>query len=204
MSPFRGLLALGLAGLLAAPCIRAVTVVAPTFPELVASADTIVRATVTARRCEMRSTSQGRAIFTITTLRVESRLKGTGTESLELTQLGGEIGEERMVIPGLPRFAEGDRDILFIAGNGRTYCPLVGAPHGRYPIVTEAKSGLHFVMRADGRPLDSTTAVVSPLGAEPSEGASASAATLPLSLEQFEAAIREEVNRQATAAQNAR
>ena len=109
---------------------HALTVRPPTFAELVAQSDTIVRSEVIGSRCEWQETSRGRVIVTFVKLRVETTLKGAAAGEIELRQLGGQMGEERLVIEGLPQFGAGDRDYLFIAGNGRMMCPLV-APRER-------------------------------------------------------------------------
>ncbi len=180
----------------------ALTVRPPSFAELVAEAETIVRVETLASRCEWRETPRGRVIVTFVTLRVETTLKGEAAREIELRQLGGQIGEERMEIEGLPRFGVGDRDYLFIVGNGRSLCPLVGIPHGRYPIMRLAEAGDEFVARADGSPLTATAQVASPLGEGTVSLAAGQPGDAPLRAADFEAAIRAELApRQPVAAQ---
>lgn len=189
-------------GVIGAATSQALTVSPPSFAELVAEAETIVRAETLGSRCEWRETSRGRVIVTVVRLRVESTLKGDTVGEFELRHLGGQIGEDRMEIAGVPQFGAGDRDFLFIAGNGKTLCPLVAVPYGRYPVVRLADKGEEFVARADGSPLTSTAQVTSSLKADTARPKLAPAAETPMRAAEFEEAIRHEVNhRLATAAQ---
>lgn len=175
----------------------ALSVLPPTFSELVAKSDTIVRAEVVSRRCEWRESARGRKIVTLVKLRVESSLKGAAGAEIEYQQLGGQIGDERLEVSGLPEWAPGDRDYLFMAGNGRTLCPLIAVPHGRYPIAHDAQTGQDFVGRANGVPLESTEEVVLPMTGGPVTGLLSRLKTAPLSAPDFETAIRAEIARQA-------
>lgn len=190
----------GLVGLIATGA-SALTVVPPTFSELVACAESIVRTEVVDTKTEWRRTSDGRPfIVTLVTLKIEATLKGTASTELVLTQLGGRIGETWLAIPGLPQWRKGDRDFLFVAENGRVICPLVGLPHGRYWIVRDPASRAEYVARNNGAALAAVADVANPLtevGAPPGR-LLASADTLhpPLSASQFETAVRSEVARQ--------
>ncbi len=193
----------GLVGLIATSA-SALTVVPPTFSELVACAESIVRTEVVDTKAEWRRTSDGRPfIVTLVTLKIEATLKGASSAELVLTQLGGQIGETWLAIPGLPQWRKGDRDFLFVAENGRVICPLVGLPHGRYWIVRDPATQAEYVARNNGAALAAVADVANPLsevGATPSR-LLASADTLhpPLSAPQFETAVRGEVVRQAAA-----
>jgi hypothetical protein len=176
---------------------QALTVRPPTFPELVARAETIVRAEVTGRRCEWQDSPQGRVIVTFITLRVESTLKGVPAAEMTLRQLGGEVGNQRLEVPGLPQFQSGDRDYLFIQGNGRQFCPLVAAPHGRYPVVRDLASATDYVARSDGAPLTKVEEVARPLGETAPPTPLERLKQAPMKAADFENAIRQEISRQA-------
>ena len=166
---------------------RATTVVPPTFPELVAESDVIVRAVVTSVRSEEFDSPDGRGIRTLVTLNVERTLKGNPGETLTLSLVGGRVGRRALHIEGVPRFAVGDRQFVFLAGNGQVFCPLVGLGHGRYPIRVDA-TGRAYVTRENGRPLQSTDDVSLPLALPPAIVAGASTAKA-LGLDAFEASI---------------
>lgn len=175
---------------------RATSVVAPSFPELVGEAQTIVRAKVTAVRCAWVDTPQGRAIKTFVTLAVQKRLKGEAADEMVLQFLGGEVGGQGMRVEGMPRFAAGEVTILFIEGNGVQLCPLVGMMHGRYRVLTETQTARDYVARDDGVPLASEQDVQLPqgTGAVASRLKPASAALTP---DAFEQKIAAEVGRHA-------
>jgi hypothetical protein len=146
-----------------ADAARATSVIAPTFAELVAEADCIVRGTVTAIETRTISTPRGPAVHTLVTLTVEECAKGTAPRQLTLTLLGGVSGARRTVIAGMPQFQVGDREILFIQGNGRQFCPMVGLYHGRYRVLTDGATGRDYVARDNHLPLTATAEVSLPL-----------------------------------------
>lgn len=148
-----GLFASILLLLLSAGAAFATTVVAPTFDELVTKADAIVRGRVTEVRPEWVDSPQGPVIKTFVTLTVENQLKGPSGQQITLSFLGGEIGDKGMRISGMPQFAVGQTEVLFIAGNGVRFCPLVAMMHGRYRVQTEASTGRAYIARNDGVPL---------------------------------------------------
>lgn len=78
------------------------------------------------------------AILTFVTFGIERAFKGSAQSgsSITLRFQGGPDGQGKaMMIPGVPMFDVGDRDILFIRGNGTQIAPLVGWEQGRYRIV---------------------------------------------------------------------
>ena len=63
-------------------------------------------------------------------------LPGRGAAaSLTLAFLGGDLEGQSMRVEGMPRFTEGQREILFISGNGTRFCPPVAMMHGRYHVL---------------------------------------------------------------------
>jgi hypothetical protein len=79
-------------------------------------------------------------IWTTVEVRVDQVLKGNHRpgDTLSLLQMGGQIGEIRYVIPGLPEFAAGERSLLFLDGNldNPKYTPLTGWAQGRWKVTT--------------------------------------------------------------------
>ena len=192
--PFHRPLALAFAfllALLATPCARALSVVAPTFPELVAEADSIVRGEVTAVSCAYVDTPGGeRPIKTFVTFRVERTLKGTPPPAATVTLifLGGTVGPDSLEVSGPPTFKIGDREILFVARNGKTFCPLIGAGHGRYRVLRDAATQRDYVARENRTPLESTDEVALSLDA-PLAAARLKSAARALSPAAFEASV---------------
>jgi hypothetical protein len=186
----RPLLALAAALLLAAPAARAMSVVPPTFAELVAESESIVRGEVTAIRSAHDDTSPGRPIRTYVTFRVARTLKGPApaADSVTLVFLGGTVGADSLEVAGMPRFTVGDREIVFVARNGRTFCPLIAAGHGRYRVLRDAATQRDYIARENRLPLESTAEVALSLDA-PAVVARLKSPDRALSPEAFEASV---------------
>lgn len=189
--------AMGLAG---SPAVRATSVIPPTFPELVAEADSIVRGRVIDITTRRATAPDGTPVIkTFVTFAVERTLKGAANREVTLEILGGTIGDESLVVTGLPRFELGASDYLFIERNGVQFCPLVAVRHGRYRLLRDA-AGREFVARDNAVALTDVAQVVLPLTDLPPalRAAGAAGALSPVA---FEAAVIAEAAR---AAGNAR
>ncbi len=144
---------LGCAVLLASPTARATSVTPPTFAELVAEAQLIVRARIDAVRAAWVDTPQGRVIKTYVTATTLKPLKGSVPTTLTLQLLGGELDGHGLRVAGMPQFQPGQEEYLFVNGNGARFCPLVGMMHGRYRVLTDAATAREYVARDDRLPL---------------------------------------------------
>src|SRR6476659_1022124 len=103
---------------LAASTAHAATFIVPSDRVLVTASKAIVVVTA--------GTSQGRWapggwIETVTELRVEEAIKGpvAAGETIHVTELGGMVGDIGYVVAGSPRYAEGQRVLLFLETNDR-------------------------------------------------------------------------------------
>src|SRR5206468_12060513 len=72
--------------------------------------------------------------LTLVTLSDLTALKGYAVGSLTLRFYGGRAGNVMVQIPDMPTFTPGQREVLFVAGNNRDICPLVGVWQGRYHV----------------------------------------------------------------------
>lgn len=54
------------------------------------------------------------AIYTLLTIEVEQFVKGSASRTLQVTQLGGTMGDIGQEVSGSPRFGEGDEVFLFL------------------------------------------------------------------------------------------
>lgn len=181
--------------LLLAPPTRATTVEPPTFAALVNESDYIVRAVVKSVRSEWREKNGHRNIFSLVEVDVLEVISGTPPQPLVLEMLGGRVGEDEMVVQGVPMFAVGQEDILFVRGNGRQFYPLTAAMHGRYPI--RRKPGVRAeVTRSNQVALHDTAEVALPIneGHAPDQKEAAGASLPALSPEDFAQQIRTTVN----------
>ncbi len=156
------LLAVALTGGFAVPA-HATSVRPPGFEELVNGADYVVRARVTAVESFATPRPNGRPrIFTRVTLEVRETIAGTAPNPLVLTLLGGRVGDFEMRVEGVPEFAVGDEDVLFVHGNGRNFFPLYAVMHGRYRIKRDAAGG-EFVARSNDVPMSDVAEVALPM-----------------------------------------
>jgi hypothetical protein len=171
--------------LLAAGPAAAMSVIAPTFDELVKSADFVARGVVTDVHCITVDTPNGQAIKTLVTLRVERALKGTPGDQVTLAFLGGKVGRRTLRILGMPTFHPGDREIVFVSHNGRVICPLVAAGYGRYHVRHDAATNQDYVTRDNHEPLTSIAQIPQSL----EQSAAPPAGTSPMTVERFEARI---------------
>jgi hypothetical protein len=171
----------------AAPGLRATSVVAPTFSELVAEADTIFRGRVTAvvARRVQRPDTPDVLIKTYVTFTVERVLKGRAGPTITLEFLGGTVGADRLEVSGMPVFRRDGRDLVFVQKNGSQFCPLVALGHGRYRVEPDAAGARDIVVRDNGVPLADPAEIVLPLTAVPAPLRTAATARA-LSVETFE------------------
>jgi hypothetical protein len=140
------------------------SVLAPSFPELVAESATIVRARVAEVVTRKVTNAHGEVIKTFVTFNVSSALKGAGSDkSVTLPFLGGTVGDETLAIAGMPTFEVGAEEFLFVSAQAGV-CPLVGAMHGRYHVLTNQKLDRPYVARDDGSPLVRVADVALPMG----------------------------------------
>jgi hypothetical protein len=126
---------------------QATTIVPPEFDALANDSDYIVHAVTKAVSAEKETTSRGHRIVTHVELKVIEVVAGRPPKTITLQMLGGRVGDERMIVEGMPEFRAGDEDVLFVRGNGRSFCPLYGMSHGRFRVQTDAATGRKHVER---------------------------------------------------------
>lgn len=134
--------------LVAISSARATTVLAPTFEELVRDAELIFTGRVTAQRAEWRNGGRQRGIVTVVTFEVLDVHKGKAERSIELQFLGGKIGDAELRVDLMPKFAVGERAVLFVEHNGAQASPLVGFCHGKFNLLSDDSVVAH-----DGAPV---------------------------------------------------
>ncbi len=100
-------------------CVRpvfAATYIVPDDRALVSVSRAIVSGSVTATRVRRGA---ARRIETVAAVSVDEWIKGSGDRSIEVVLPGGELGDERMTVPGVTPFTAGERVLLFLSQNGR-------------------------------------------------------------------------------------
>jgi hypothetical protein len=178
------------------PAARATTVIPPDFKTMVHQAEIIFRGKVTNVRSEWSGEGSQRCIVTYITFDVLKVLKGTAASPYVLKQLGGTVDDQTMEIDGAPKFAVGDKTLLFVEHNGTQVVPLVGMMYGYFHLTTDAATGNEIVHKFNGEALHTTAeidrdhqrAVVS--GGTTEVTASVTAA--PMKSDNFEAEIKAE------------
>jgi hypothetical protein len=104
--------------LFAASLARAATFLIPSDATLVRASRAVVIAT--AGESHVRRAPEG-WLETVTALRVDEAVKGPLASgiSIEVTELGGTLGDLAYAVPGAPRYAAGERVLLFLETNAR-------------------------------------------------------------------------------------
>jgi hypothetical protein len=82
-------------------------------------------------------------IETVTDVIVEEAIKGDAGFVIQIHELGGAIGDEARLIPGMPRFTDGDRMLLFLHQRG----------NGEYAVNDLALGAFRFTEGIDGENL---------------------------------------------------
>src|SRR5437868_5284706 len=85
--------------------VRAMSVIPPTFSELVGQATQIVRVEIVEVHSQFDLGPDGSVpINTYVRCRVLKTLKGAAQETITLRLLGGEVGDVGLAVPGMPKF----------------------------------------------------------------------------------------------------
>jgi len=156
-----------LASVVGLVALRATTVVAPTFTQLVNESDYIVRAVVKTVTAEWRDVQGHPRIYSLVELDVREVIAGKPPQPLILQVLGGKIGEQELVLEGAPKFVVGEENIYFIRGNGQNIYPLVAIMHGSYPVMKDSSTGREYMARSNHAPLADTAEVSQPMAEAP-------------------------------------
>lgn len=164
--------------------LEAMSVLERDFSALVARAEQIVVGTVSRIAA---GTDPNGGPLTLVTFRDLTVLKGDVGATFTLEFSGGATPSGGLLnIPDMPTFEVGERAVLFVAGNGRDVCPLVGLWQGRFRVVHDDATGADVVERSDGARivgLEGSKLRAARRGASPS----------PISVADFSALIREEM-----------
>ncbi len=139
--------------LIAAPSMAA-TVERLTLDAMVKKAQTIVHGKV--RNSSTHWSSNGKLILTTYTIDVSETIKGQPGSTVELTTIGGRIGDLTLFVSGMPSFETGEDAVVFIE-NSRGVSTVVGLSQGKFSVqngeVSNSISNLSFPDGRDGTPL---------------------------------------------------
>jgi hypothetical protein len=149
------------------------------FDELVRRADRIFVGQV----INVESAWDRDAIRTHVTFRVGETVKGRTSILVQLTFLGGQVGDAGLEVAGMPKFTVGDEHVIFSVERQRVINPLVGFWHGQVRVRRDATTGRAQVFRHDQTPFARASALT--------QKAATGSATAPMTLEAFLADVRQ-------------
>jgi hypothetical protein len=124
--------------------LDAIVYVAADFQTLVKEAHAIVLGRIVSLDAEW--TEGRRGIETLMSLEVETTLKGSAVESIVVRVPGGQMGPYLSVMPGAPRFAEGEEVILFLAGDPPALPHILALGQGVFRIARDPATGARTVV----------------------------------------------------------
>jgi len=150
-------------GVLFAARLAATSVVPPSFEELVGQSEYVVRAVVQSVTAEWHQNGGNRHIITKVEFAIQEVIAGTPPSPMVLSQLGGKVGDDELIVDGAPVFKTGEEHIIFVRPGVKKLFPLVAMKHGQYPVVREPKTGAAYMTRSNGELLRGTQDVAQPL-----------------------------------------
>ncbi len=109
----------------------ATTVVRLSLDDMVRKAQSIVHGKVHSRSTHW--STNGKLILTTYTMDVEETIKGPVSKSVELTTIGGKIGDLTLYVSGMPSFETGEEAVVFIENSGG-YSVFVGLSQGKFSV----------------------------------------------------------------------
>jgi hypothetical protein len=123
----------------------ATTVVRLSLDDMIEKAQSIVHGRVRGRNTQW--SSNGKLILTTYTIDVEETIKGPVSKSVELTSIGGKLGDLTLYVAGMPSFDTGEEAVVFIEKSGG-YSVVVGLSQGKFSVkngeVANSVAGLAF------------------------------------------------------------
>jgi len=174
----------------------AISVIPPSFSQLVTRASEVVRVEVVDIISKFDGPDSNSTIYTYVRCRVIRALKGEARSEIELRLLGGVVGDSGMEVLGMPKFVRGGKYILFVSGNGVSFCPLVGVMHGQYHVVTDERSEAttERVLQYNNQPLTSLAGIGQPSAEQSIQNSQRPSTSASLSVAEFEQAILSELS----------
>ncbi len=122
-----------------------------TLAELVTRAEVIFVGEVVDVRPFPVTTRDGAVIKTRVVFRVQDPIAGTSSALETFDFFGGEVGDVGMAIAEMPRFAVGERRVVF-ARREQSINPIVGFRQGLFQVQRDSR-GVDRVLTLDGAPL---------------------------------------------------
>jgi hypothetical protein len=124
--------------------LSALTVKPLTFTELVQESSAVVHGRVIEVRGQWTADRGG--IESLVVVEVAAYMKGALGDQVMVRVPGGQVGKFVNIIPGAPRFAAGDRVVLFLKTSGPSIPVITGTSQGVYRVSTDSASGAPLVV----------------------------------------------------------
>lgn len=133
------------AGLLLSGSPLSALIVKPlSFPELVTGSVAVIHGRVADVRGQW--TADRRGIESLVVVEAIDYFKGNLGERITVRVPGGQSAGFVNIIPGAPRFATGDRVVLFLKANGPAVPVITGTSQGVYRVGIDSHSGTALVV----------------------------------------------------------
>ena len=130
-------------------CSFATTVQRLSLDDMVKKAQSIVHGRV--RSANTHWSADGRLILTTYTLDVEETIKGRAEKTLEITIVGGTVGNLGLFVSGMPSFDTGEEAVVFVETSAG-YSTVVGLSQGKFAIRNdEVSNNVANLSFPDGR-----------------------------------------------------
>jgi hypothetical protein len=136
--------------LLSATISEATTVERLTLEDLTLRAGAIVQGTVQGSQAHWDSAQ--RVILTTTTIQVSEAIKGRPPSVIQITTVGGRIGNSVLHVAGMPKFRPGETAILFAEQSG-SFVTVLGLNQGKFSVTGgDAENSVSELSFPDGKP----------------------------------------------------
>jgi len=147
-------------GLLTMATFRAgaTTLLPKDFQDLAREADVVFVGTVTDVYSDWDGEPYHSKIHTYVTFTDLEIIAGEYEEaSIEVRFLGGEVDDIRVEYSGVPKFLLGNRHLIFLSGNFKALCPIVGWGQGLFKVVTDLNTGQEILYSRSGKLVEGVT-----------------------------------------------
>jgi hypothetical protein len=143
--------------LIVPPAVEATSVKSLDLKELAEQASLIADVNVTATQSYWAAPSGGSAIRTRVTFTVNKLVKGQTNSPFTLEYLGGQVGNQKMAVAGMPVPKVGERLIIFAHGPSTAYVsPFIGFDQGALRVIRDRQTNVDRVFRWWGQPVKQT------------------------------------------------
>ena len=138
--------------LISACLVQATTVQRLSLEDMTKKSNSIVLGRVRASRVYW----SGNVILTTTTINVTETIKGQVSRDIEVTTVGGTVGDTTLHVSGMPAFQSGEDAVVFVEKSG-VFSTVVGLAQGKFTVdngeVANTVTDLQFPDGNGGRPL---------------------------------------------------